>query len=163
MEQGVPCIQEYCYQDRFGLKVKLPNGNVALRVLPVRIHDLDANDKALLESELGPLRPLDFIFSAPGVNRPLTSTDNPDKNLNKTFYRDQINKVANAVKEVIGAMGRGDGQVPQPSGQLWDFSFEGLKVKRRVRLVAGTVVLLAAVLLYLYRDTIFTKFPDEKK
>jgi tetratricopeptide (TPR) repeat protein len=35
------------------------------------------------------------------VNRPLKPSDNPDKNLNKTFYRDQINKVANAVKDVI--------------------------------------------------------------
>src|SRR5512133_319902 len=26
--------------DRFGLKVKLPNGNVATRVLPVKIHEL---------------------------------------------------------------------------------------------------------------------------
>ena len=34
--------------DRFGLKVKLPNGNVASRILPVRIHDLDSNDIALV-------------------------------------------------------------------------------------------------------------------
>ncbi|MCX6225539.1 MAG: hypothetical protein NTV01_12450, partial [Bacteroidia bacterium] len=44
---------EQASQDQFGLKVKLPNGNVANRVLPVRIHDLDAEDKALLESALG--------------------------------------------------------------------------------------------------------------
>jgi hypothetical protein len=31
-------------QDKFGLKVKLPNGNVASRVLPVRIHDIDIAD-----------------------------------------------------------------------------------------------------------------------
>src|SRR5450759_4113054 len=30
--------------DHFGLKVILPGGNVANRVLPVRIHDLDAAD-----------------------------------------------------------------------------------------------------------------------
>ena len=39
--------------DRFGLKVTLPNGNIANRVLPVRIHDLDSNDIKLYESELG--------------------------------------------------------------------------------------------------------------
>jgi TolB-like protein len=31
----------------------------------------------------------------------LKPDDNPDKNLNKTFYRDQVNKVANVVKEII--------------------------------------------------------------
>ena len=30
--------------DRFGLQITLPNGNVATRVLPVRIHDLDVKD-----------------------------------------------------------------------------------------------------------------------
>ena len=33
---------EQASEDHFGLKVKLSNGNVANRVLPVRIHDLDA-------------------------------------------------------------------------------------------------------------------------
>jgi hypothetical protein len=40
---------EQASQDRFGLKVKLPNGNVANRVLPVRIHDLDNADIKLCE------------------------------------------------------------------------------------------------------------------
>ena len=31
-------------QDRFGLKIKLSNGNIASRVLPIRIHDLDPSD-----------------------------------------------------------------------------------------------------------------------
>ncbi|MBN1618513.1 hypothetical protein JW887_04170, partial [Candidatus Dojkabacteria bacterium] len=30
-----------------------------------------------------------------------TPSDNPDKNLNKTYYKDQINKVANAIKEIV--------------------------------------------------------------
>ena len=47
------------------------------------------------------LRAIEFIYSSAGVNRPLKPDDNPDKNLNRAFYRDQINKVANAVKEVI--------------------------------------------------------------
>ncbi len=38
------------------------------------------------------------------MNRPLKPSDNPDKNLNKTYYPDQINKVANAVKEIIIAI-----------------------------------------------------------
>src|SRR5660397_2523 len=53
------------------------------------------------ENPSGRLRSIEFIFSASGVNRPLTPSDNPDKNLNKTFYRDQINKVANTIKDII--------------------------------------------------------------
>ena len=35
---------EQASHDQFGLKVTLPSGNVASRVLPVRIHDLDSDD-----------------------------------------------------------------------------------------------------------------------
>ena len=49
-------------QDQFGLKIKPPNGNVANRVLPVRIHELDAEDIKLCESVLGSvLRGVEFI------------------------------------------------------------------------------------------------------
>ena len=89
-------------QDQFGLKVKLPNGNVANRVLPVRIHDLDNDDIKLCESLLGSvLRGIEFIYKEPGVNRPVTLKDNEEKNLNKTNYRNQINKVALAIKSII--------------------------------------------------------------
>ena len=84
------------------MKVKLPNGNVANRVLPVRIHDLDADDIKLCESVLGGvLRGVEFIYKEPGVNRSLTPKDDEKKNLNKTKYRNQINKVALAIKEII--------------------------------------------------------------
>jgi Predicted integral membrane protein len=94
---------EQASQDQFGLKVKLSNSNVASRVLPVRIHDLDINDIKLCESIIGGvLRGIDFIYKSAGVNRPLRSKeDNPHDNLNHTNYRDQINKVANAIKEII--------------------------------------------------------------
>jgi tetratricopeptide (TPR) repeat protein len=90
-------------QDQYGLKVKLLNGNVASRVLPIRIHDLDNGDIKLCESVIGGiLRCIEFIYREPGVNRPLRSTeDSPGDNLNKTFYRNQVNKVALAVKEII--------------------------------------------------------------
>ncbi|MEK6782911.1 MAG: hypothetical protein AABY93_14530 [Bacteroidota bacterium] len=90
------------FQDQFGLKIKLPNGNVASRVLPIRIHEIDAGDQKMLEDELQTkLRAIDFIYHSAGVNRPLTAKDERELNLNKTFYRDQINKVANSVKEII--------------------------------------------------------------
>ena len=92
--------------DIFGKDVKLRNGNVTSRILPIRIHDLDPEDVKLFEKETGSvLRAMDFVFTtSSGVNRPLTPSDNPDKNLNKTFYRDQINKTANAIKEIIGGL-----------------------------------------------------------
>jgi len=94
---------EQASKDQFGLKVHLPNGNIASRVLPVRIHDLDAVDLKLCESVLeGVVRGVEFIYKEPGVNRPLRSNeDNPLDNLNHTIYRNQINKVANAIREVI--------------------------------------------------------------
>src|SRR5512133_3372024 len=94
-------------QDQVGLKVKLPYGNVTSRMLPVRIHDLDTTDIKLFESVLGgALRGIDFIYEEPGVNRPLKHDDEERINLNKTKYRNQINKVSNAIKEVITAIGQ---------------------------------------------------------
>jgi len=91
--------------DQFGIDIRLGGGNVASRILPVRIHDLDPEDKMLLEKELGGfIRGIDFIYKEPGVNRPLKPGDDEKKNLNGTMYRNQLNKVANAVKEIIVAL-----------------------------------------------------------
>ncbi len=90
--------------DRIGKDVKLRSGNVASRILPVRIHDLEKDDIRLYEKETeSVLRAIDFVFkTATGVSRPLLQNeDHPNDNLNKTYYRDQINKVANAIKEII--------------------------------------------------------------
>jgi TolB-like protein len=89
-------------EENIGRDIKLVNGNVASRILPVKIHELTEEDTELLEKELGgALRSIEFIFRAPGVNRPLSPSDNPDKNLNQILYRDQINKVANSIQEII--------------------------------------------------------------
>ena len=96
---------EQASNDQFGLKIKLPSGNVSNRVLPVRIHDLDTEDKELLENELdGVLRAIDFIYKESGVNRSLKPTDNKNENQNKTGYGNQINKIANAIKEIIASL-----------------------------------------------------------
>jgi len=72
-------------EDHLGRDIRLEGGNVASRILPVKIHDLDPEDKTLLENELGEvLRGIEFIFKSSGVNRPLKPSDNTDKNLNKT-------------------------------------------------------------------------------
>ncbi len=84
------------------MKVKLPNGNVASRVLPVRIHDLDNEDIKLCESVLGGvLRGVEFIYKESGFNRPLKPDNDEKINLNKTKYRNQTTKVALAIKEII--------------------------------------------------------------
>lgn len=95
--------------DRLGLNVKLTNGNVASRVLPIQIHELDAADKQMIESALGgPMRAIPFVYTAPGVNRPLRQhEDHPENNRHRTTYRDQINKVANALKEIGTAVAQG--------------------------------------------------------
>ena len=115
---------EQSSQDQFGLKVKIPNGNVAHRVLPVRIHDLDTEDIKLCESVLGGfLRGVEFIYKEPGVNRSLSPDDDENKNLNKTRYRNQINKVANAIKEIIAGLRAGSDikEITVPdSGLPWE-------------------------------------------
>lgn len=90
--------------DEYGLKVALPNGNTTNRVLPIKIHEIDESDRKLIENELGFLRSIDFVYQSSGVNRPLTTNDTRDHNLHKTTYRDQINKVANAIQETIAGI-----------------------------------------------------------
>lgn len=91
--------------DPVGLFVSLPNGNVTSRILPIQIHDLDRRDHDLYEKESGGvLRSIDFTFRSQGVNRPLVSDDTRNDNLSKFVYRDQINKIANAIAEVVQAM-----------------------------------------------------------
>jgi Family of unknown function (DUF6503) len=97
---------EQASQDQYGLKIKLPGGNVASRVLPVRIYDLNKEDLNLCESVLGgALRGIEFIYKSAGVNRPLRAhEDHTQDNLNKTYYRDQINKMSHSIQEIIQGM-----------------------------------------------------------
>lgn len=105
MHEFIPFVQ-MASNDGLGLKVTLPNGNVSTRVLPVKIHELDSEDIHLCESLLGSvLRGVDFIYKSPGVNRPLRANeDHPQDNINKTYYRDQINKVANAICDILNGL-----------------------------------------------------------
>jgi eukaryotic-like serine/threonine-protein kinase len=100
---------ELASKDSFGLKVKLANGNIANRVLPVRIYALDQEDIKLCESAIGGyLRGVEFIYKSAGVNRPLRFLEEkPYDNLNKTIYRDQINKVSNAINDIISGLTKG--------------------------------------------------------
>ena len=119
-ENEFKAFVEQASQDQFGLKVKLPGGNVANRVLPVRIHALDITDINLCESLIGGvLRGVDFIYKSTGVNRPLRANeDHPQDNLSKTYYRDQINKVANAIDEIIHSLKSGKFSMAEDSSEV---------------------------------------------
>jgi hypothetical protein len=99
-------FQDEIKSDNIGRTIKLSNGNTVSRVIPIRIHDIDTEDVKLLESELsGGLRSIDFIYREEGVNRPLLPVDD-EKNANplRPMYRNQINKLANAIKEIISGI-----------------------------------------------------------
>ena len=88
--------------DTLGQTIRLVNGNYASRILPIRIHDIDVEDIKLLEGELsGALRSIDFIYRDAGVNRPLRPVDDELAGVGGVLYRNQINKLANAVKEIV--------------------------------------------------------------
>jgi len=156
-EHEFKAFVEEASKDQFGLKVKLPNGNVASRVLPIQIHDLDVDDKKLIEIELGGfLRGIEFIYKEPGVNRPLmVSEGHPDNNLNKTFYRNQINKVSNAVKEITTAIRKHNHQVGEvPKEVAREKSEQPKKLKPKV-IIASFFVLALLVLGYFFIPKIF--------
>ncbi len=99
-------FQNEIKNDSIGSNIKLNNGNTASRVIPVKIHDIDNDDVKLLETELsGGLRSIDFIYREEGVNRPLRPVDD-DKQVTtlRPMYRNQINKLANAIKEIISGI-----------------------------------------------------------
>lgn len=119
-------------KDQFGLKVKLPNGNVANRVLPVRIHHLDVADIKECETVLGGvLRGVEFVYKESGIDKPLAPDDDEKKNLNNTKYRIQIIKVAHAVKEIIAGMKAEPVNAIQAK-DLSEKSFKEIKEDRKI-------------------------------
>ncbi len=151
--------------DQFGLKVNLHGGNVANRVLPVQIHNLEADDKKLVESELGGfLRGIEFIYKEPGVNRPLMSNeDHPDNNLNKTFYRNQINKVANAIEEIITAIKK-YGQQDEIVSEEVIKTKPQTPFKLKPKIVIGSILILALIVLgYFYIPKLFQSSEQVEK
>ena len=173
-EHEFKAFVEMASDDRFGLKVKLQGGNVALRVLPVQIHELKAEDKSLVEEVLGGfLRPVEFVYSEPGVNRPLTPGDSEEKNLHKISYRNQINKAANAIDEIISGLTKAAGskdqeaEVAEPhiaeTGNIQQEKAPGVLAdslpnvkpsplrKRKLALTSGSsLIVLALIAIYLF-------------
>jgi TolB-like protein len=146
-EHEFKAFVELASKDKLGLKVKLPNGNVTSRVLPVQIHDLDSGDKILCESVLGSfMRGIELIYKEPGVDRPLSAKDNEEKNLNKTNYRNQINKVALAIREIITSITQYSPQHQEVEKEAFRPVFVPQK-NRKTRIIAGSVIVLVLAFL----------------
>jgi TolB-like protein/Tfp pilus assembly protein PilF len=145
-EHEFKAFVELASQDQFGLKVKLSGGNVASRILPVQIHDLNTEDRKLVESELeGYLRGIEFIYKEPGVNRPLMANeDHPDNNLNKTFYRNQVNKVANAINEIIDGLKPTDNTGKGISEKVHEEK-KPIRKPLKTKIFAGSLLLLILI------------------
>jgi len=159
-------------QDDFGLKVKLSNGNVANRILPVRIHELDNDDIKLCESILGGvLRGIELIYKESGFNRPLKPDDDEKNNLNKTKYRNQIAKVAFAIKEIIAGLKK-ELAIPLLENTSQSKSSENLKKEERrkehnkpavlaKRILSGAVILAVIIAMVLIYPKIFNRVKPE--
>ena len=140
--------------DQLGRDIKLSNGNVTSRILPIKIHELDADDSATVEAEIGGvLRAIEFIYKEPGVNRPLSVNDNRKDNLNKTDYKNQVNKVANAIKEILGGINKSPGLTNDPQKRrINELHAIGVNHARNRKLtwVAGFAIVLIALLGYYF-------------
>ena len=134
-------------EDYFGRDIKLASGNVSSRILSVKIHNLDAEDQALLENELGGfIRGIEFIYKEPGVNRPLKPEDDEKKNLNSSIYRNQINKVANSVKEILAALKKHNQLVEEDPKEAVKTYHEKTKNLKAI-IILSCISILALVLL----------------
>lgn len=151
-EQGYAWSQEFlpfiekASSDGLGMNIKLANGNVASRVLPIKIHDLDAEDQSMLQEKLGgPLRSIDFIYKEPGVNRPLRPQDNRELNQEKTSYHNQLNKVANALKEIGTSVLTTSFKEEAISQEKTVTPIQGVSKKRNYMLIAASIVLIGVL------------------
>jgi len=151
-------------KDQHGLKIKLPNGNVASRVLPVIIHDLDPTDVKECESTLGGvLRGIEFIHKEAGIDKPLAPGDDEKTNINKTKYRIQIIKVAHSIKEIILGMKNEPARVivqeNQPKESVRSVSEEerkidlkqsakGIKAKFLISIFAIALLIVVGIIAY---------------
>ena len=137
--------------------------------MPVRIHDLDNADIKLCESIVGVLlRGVEFIYKEPGVNRSLTPADDENKNLNNTRYRNQINKVALAVRELLlglrtesGVIEKEDSKLKISCGEVFKYKKQPNKDKpvklNNIKLLSGvavlTILIIVAIFVYLKYQT----------
>ena len=149
-------------EDHIGRDIRLASGNVASRILPVKINDLEPEDNDLVAKELGSvLRSVDFIYKASGVNRPLRPNDQRAENINHTYYRDQINKLANAIKEIISTIKK----LNQPELAVPQMETKVIPIKnRKTKYIIVPLIILSLLMLgFFFIPKIFPPFkPTEK-
>ncbi len=151
-------------QDKLGLKVKLRGGNVASRVMPVRIHDHEINDIKECEMVLGGvLRGVEFIYKEPGINRSLTPKDSEEKNLNKTNYRNQINKIALAIREIITSIGQNELMPEEVPGKWVDSHALPRKSKIKAIIAVSAILLVMTILGLLFIPELLTGQVEPEK
>ena len=149
-------------KDQFGRDIKLSSGNVASRILPVKIHDLDVEDTSLLENELdGVLRAIEFIYKESGVNRPLKSTDNKNDNQNKSDYRNQVNKAANAIKELLTSLKNPASSSAPITGYRLPVT-DNLRSRIRKKLIITLLLLATIVSTYFLYPTLFSSVKEDE-
>ncbi len=147
-EHEFKAFVEQASKDQYGLKIKLSNGNVASRVLPVQIHDLDSEDINLCESVLkGVLRGIEFIYKEAGIDKPLAPDDDESKNINKTKYKIQVVKVAHAIKEIITALEHYEPGREEESQYEVIEPVPAPQKKKRTPIIAGSIIALALIIL----------------
>jgi TolB-like protein/Flp pilus assembly protein TadD len=169
-EHEFKAFVEEASKDQYGLKVKLPNGNVEGRVLPVQIHDLDAEDQKLCESVLkGVIRGIEFIYKEPGIDKPLTPDDDENKNLNNTKYRIQIVKVAHSIKDIITAIQHYHTQKEEASQEVIESESEPVhapvpqKINKTPIIITSIIALALIILGILFIPKLFTTSEELEK
>ena len=153
-------------EDQFGRDVKLTGGNVASRILPIKIHDFDAEDKETIENEIGGvLRAIEFIYKEPGVNRPLKPNDDRILNLVKSDYKNQVNKVANAIKEIISALKNPSTQPTRTTSNpdsYRDQPTTDYQKSKSKPILAGAIILLLLIAGYFLYPKLFSNTNSER-
>lgn len=123
----------------------------------------DFSNKTLVEKELGGfIRAIEFIYKESGVNRPLKPDDDDKINLNRTKYRNQINKVGNAIEEIISGLqtkpaepGKETIQQKEPSKEVnkeqkMDVQEKTVKSPKRKLLIGSMAALFFLVIAILF-------------
>jgi TolB-like protein len=157
------CAFNKLVEDKIGMDINLVNGNVASRILPIKIHDIDKDDSDLLEKEMGGvLRAIDFFHKTSGVNRPLTSRDDEVRTPGKILYHDQVNKVANAIHEILRGVKNKDNA--QGINESLNSHANGLPSQRKLsrKILFRTIpvnILIVLALLIVITIVLFFFFP----
>ena len=101
------------------------------------------------------MRGIEFIYREAGVNRPLKPNDDPKENLNRTNYRNQVNKVANAVKEIITAIKKQTLQTGETTGEAVKPEPKRSKKHKLKIIIPSALLFVLIILCYFFIPRLF--------